>query len=263
MRRLALFLALLVSFLALVTPATAATTRYVVTAYLPAAITLGQSLPIHGRVSPSARGHYVYVEARKPGLPVWQTMRAIRIRRGGLYSATLHPNEAGVWRYRVFKPAGDGHRGGRSPVRLVEVGRWRPLEPMLVTYDATAGTTPVASVTIAGRTFSPGYTQDPSGARFFALNRRCIRLDLWVGADPGSATDDPSTARVLGSDINGVDTFDRALATAVVRRGDTAPVHLVVWRAAAAATVNLELAFDGGADGNRLLWGAPRAYCLF
>jgi hypothetical protein len=263
MRRLALLITPLALAMGPLGPATADTTPYVVTTFIAPNLTLGQSLPVHGRVSPSARGKYVYVEARSPGLPVWETRRAVMVRKGGRYSAVLHPNEPGVWRYRVVKPGGGGHRRGVSAVRIVSVWRWRPLEPMLVEYDGSGGTTPVGSVTIAGRTFSPGYQQDPAGARFFALKRRCSRIDAWVGADPASATDDPATAQILGSDATGVDVFDRTLASVVVHRSDPAPVHLVVSAAVASATVNLELKYDNGTDGNRLLWGAPRAYCLF
>jgi len=163
----------------------------------------------------------------------------------------------------VMKPRGDGYRLGRSVVRKVTVSRWRTLETMLVEYDEAGGTTPIEAVTLGGAEYRPGYTQDPGGARFFALKRRCSRIDVWVGADPDSLNDDPSTVQILGSDSTGVDVFDRTLASVAVHRSDPVPVHVIVSTAAASATVNLELRFDGGVDGNGVFWGRPLAYCSF
>lgn len=245
-----------------VTADAATAPRYTVTLFASANLTLGQSLPIKGRVSPSARGRYVYVEARKPGIRVWQTMRAIMVRKGGRYAATLHPNQPGLWRYRVMKPAGNGYRRGYSVVRKVTVSRWRTLESMLVEYAEAAGTTPVAGVTLGGVEYRPGYTQDPAGSRFFALGRRCSRIDLWVGADPESVTETNLTGAVRGSVAGSPSIFDRALATPLVRR-DGAPAHVVLGPDRISAIVNLVIRFDGGAEGDRLLWGRPLAYCSF
>lgn len=260
-------LAVVVSALAPVTSqaatARAATTpAYVVTAFVQPNLTRGQPLPIHGRVSPSARGRYAYIEVRKPGIPVWQTLRAVMIRKGGRYAAVLHPGQPGLWRYRVMKPAGDGYRRGVSPVRKVTVRQWRSLESMLVEFDESAGTTPVPNVSFGGLTFSPGYVQEPAGARFFALKRRCTRVDVWVGADPASATDGDSLAQIKGSIAGSVFVLDQSLASATVHR-DGAPVHLVLGPDKVASTVHLELLFDPGAEGDRLLWGRPLAYCSF
>lgn len=240
----------------------AARAPYRVTSIAREDLKLGDRLLIRGTVAPGARGKYVYVEARSPGSPVFQTRRAVMVRAGSRYAVTVAPTEPGVWRYRVLKPAGDGRRAGFSPVQVVNVWRWRSLESMLVEPDEASGTTPVAPLSFGGLDFGNGYVQDPAGARFFRLRKACSRVDLWVGGDQDSITDDPGEVRVDGARGEGLQ-FLLHLATATVRRDGVAAARLSLTPAQVRPAQYLRISYGGTVEGTRAAWGDPRAYCLF
>lgn len=221
----------------------------------------GDRLLIRGTVSPGARGKYVYVEARSPGSPVFQTRRAVMVRKGSKYSVSVLPTEPGVWRYRVLKPAGEGRRASRSPVQVVNVWRWRSLESMLVEPEESAGTTAVTGPVFGGLTFGSGYVQDPAGARFFRLRQQCARVDVWAGGDPTSIDDQAAEVQVDGA--GGEDlVFSQHLATVSVRRdGPATRISLVPDQVRPVRY--LRISYDGAVEGNRAMWGNPQAYCLF
>lgn len=246
----------------LAAPAGAATRSYAVSISGAKDLTYGTSLSIRGRVWPGAVGSYVYLEARSPGSPVFQTRKAIKLRSGGFYAVGFYPDEPGVWQFRIYKPAGDGIRAGRSAALYVRVWRWRPLESLLIAFDEAAGTTPKPSVATGGMTFSPGYVQDPQGARFFRLQRRCSKVDVWAGGDPGSATAETAAARLDGAGVIADPVFDQVIGSVVVGK-ETEPGHILLGSAIIRPAYYLRLSFSGEVEGNRAVWGRPRVYCMF
>lgn len=244
------------------TPATSATRpAWTVTAIARDDLRLGDRLLIRGTVSPGARGKYVYVEARSPGSPVFQTRRAVMVRVGSRYSVSVYPTEPGVWRYRILKPAGDGRRLDYSPVQVVNVWRWRPLESVLVEPDESVGTTPVSPVSFGGLTFADGYLQDPGGARFFRLRKLCSRVDVWTGGDPASITDEVAEVSVDGAGGEGFQFLQHLATVPVSRDGDA--VRLSLTPTQVRPVHYLRISYGGTVENNRAAWGKPRAYCLF
>jgi hypothetical protein len=245
--------------------------RYRVTAVVPATTVVGESMKVHGRVSPRARGTDVRIQVRPPGATSFHTLRTARVHADGRYHAAVRATRAGVTGYRVVEPASRGHRRGRSPVRLVTVSQWRTLASLpRAAGQAHLGTvTAVGSADLNGVRFSPALDQtfDPTvhdGLVVYDLGRRCTRLSTWVGAAPPQPGDSPTSAMVYVD--TGAYDGQQLDPAANVRASPEAPhpvrVDLGPDVLANADLLALEVSLDT-LHPFTVEWGAPEILCSF
>lgn len=224
---------------------------------------------IHGRVSPHAGGTHVRIRVRAPGESTYRTLRTAYVHADGRYHARIRATRPGVTRYRVVEPAGRGHRKGWSPVEIVTVSQWRTIASLpRVPGNYNMGTIDVvSSVNLNGTVFAPGLVQRPSpyfnpGWQDYLVNRKCSRLDTWVGMSPPEPGTPDSGAAVsiwTGPD-DGSQTF--AMATGVGVDYDGPPRELTLGPDVLSTAGIIKLSID---DDHKIPigWGNPRVLCSF
>ncbi|MCZ4497611.1 MAG: hypothetical protein JWQ74_164 [Marmoricola sp.] len=252
-------LAAALAFPVLGATATAATDYTVSIASTSRNVTLGSTFVASGDVFPIAAGTTLRVQSRQPGTTTWTTVKTTRVTTQSKYSVTIKQAYAGVTGYRVVKPAGNGHGQGISPELKVTGWRWKSFATIDRVDAINAGKmTFHKTVTINGKKFSSSFTQTPddllSAVAQFDLGGRCAKVDTWVGGDSTSAGTTSETAAISDSDV--------PLATKVVAKKKAAQ-HVVLGPDVVKQIQTITFQLSGLEAGNKVSWGALRAYCKF
>lgn len=153
-----------------------------------AAVDVGYSVAMRGRVSPAARGTLVLIQKRQQGTSVWKTDARLRTRPNGEWRHEDRPTTPGTRFYRAVVPATDGHRRGSSATRGLEIYRPRPLSGLPVIQQEATG---FGVVTIGGVTYEDavvGVAGATSGVVWWRTDDcRRIRFSMGNGAGSGDA----------------------------------------------------------------------------
>lgn len=227
----------------------AASRSYAVTATFGATVlTLGDTTPVTGRVSPSAAGQKVTLQ-RKQG-PRWTVVAAKKLTKKSKYRFVLNPTKLGGSQYRVCKSGTSRVKAGCSKATLVSVYRWHYLYDLdrvdSSNFDLEDGLfINGASYKKSLQIYTPGFVE-------YNVNRKCAALQTTLGADDYNTTGSVVNVEVL---TDGTSKLSRNYA---VGQSESVTVDL-----RNALRLRLEGAdvVDQGTDYVGV--GSPRVFCKF
>jgi hypothetical protein len=137
---------------------------------------LDSKVKIKGSVRPAAPGAQVTLQVKYENRKAWKTIDDARLTATGRFKFKDKVGSVRERRYRVVKPASDGHAAGRASTKLVTVFGWRDLDslsPAQAVGFGEAGEVKINAVSYPHSLQSYNYPPPQATHIDYNLNRAC------------------------------------------------------------------------------------------